>query len=85
MLLILVCSLNAGALESLEMSLRWNYLKLGTATFIEERRENEHRFEIIGKTAGPLRLVKNYDGRGLLVSEGQIAEYTLEGTDGGVD
>ena len=85
MLLILVCSLNAGALESLEMSLRWNYLKLGTATFIEERRENEHRFEIIGKTAGPLRLVKNYDGRGLLVSEGRIADYTLEGTDGGID
>ena len=32
-----------------------------------------------------MRLVKNYDGRGLLLRKGQVDDYTLEGTDGGVD
>ena len=75
----------ASALETVEMTLRWNFLKLGTVTFEQEFKDNQQRFEIIGKTAGPLRLVKNYDGRGLLLSKGQVDDYTLEGTDGGVD
>ena len=73
------------ALETTEMTLRWNFLKLASVTFEQEFKDNQQRFEIIGKTAGPLRLVKNYDGRGLLLREGRVDDYTLEGTDGGVD
>ena len=68
-----------------EMDLRWNYIKLGQVKFISSVGGGEERLEIIGKTAGPLRLVKNYDGRGLLVRKGAVESYTLEGTDGGVD
>ena len=67
------------------MTLRWNFLKLASVTFEQEFKDNQQRFEIIGKTAGPLRLVKNYDGRGLLLREGRVDDYTLEGIDGGVD
>ena len=73
------------ALETTEMTLRWNFLKLASVTFEQEFKDNQQRFEIIGKTAGPLRLVKNYDGRGLLLREGRVDDYTLEGTDGGVE
>jgi|MDTB01.1.fsa_nt_gb hypothetical protein len=82
-----MCSAFAGAAVShtWDMDLRWNYIKLGQVEFISTVGDGEERLEIIGKTAGPLRLVKNYDGRGLLVRKGAVDSYTLEGTDGGVD
>lgn len=83
----LMCSAAAGAAvnHTWDMDLRWNYIKLGQVKFISSSGDAEVRLEIIGKTAGPLRLVKNYDGRGLLVRNGAVDSYTLEGTDGGVD
>ena len=73
----------ASALETVEMTLRWN-LKLGTVTFEQEFKDNQQRFEIIGEQQA-VAMVKNYDGRGLLLRKGQVDDYTLEGTDGGVD
>ena len=83
-LLLTLLASAVAAVETLEMNLRWNFVKLASVTFYAEQKDNQQRFEIIGKTAGPLRLVKNYDGRGLLLREGSIDNYTLEGTDGGV-
>ena len=71
-LVMLAMACAASALETVEMTLRWNFLKLGTVTFEQEFKDNQQRFEIIGKTAGPLRLVKNYDGRGLLLRKGEL-------------
>jgi hypothetical protein len=83
----LMCSAVTGAAAELtwDMDLRWNFIKLGRVTFISSANGDEERLEIIGKTAGPLRLVKNYDGRGLLERNGAIDIYTLAGTDGGID
>jgi hypothetical protein len=83
----LMCSAVTGAAaeHTWDMDLRWNFIKLGRVTFISSAKGDDERLEIIGKTAGPLRLVKNYDGRGLLERNGGIDIYTLAGTDGGID
>ena len=75
----------AAAEHTWHMDLRWNFLKLGQVTFVASTTGDEERFEIIGRTAGPLRWVKNYDGRGLLERKGEREIYTLQGTDGGVN
>ena len=75
----------AAAEHTWYMDLRWNFLKLGQVTFVASTTDDEERFEIIGRTAGPLRWVKNYDGRGLLERKGEREIYTLQGTDGGVN
>lgn len=82
--LMLAAVAGAAAEHIWHMDLRWNFLKLGQVKFIAATTDSEERLEIIGKTAGPLRWVKNYDGRGLLERQGKHETYTLEGTDGGV-
>ena len=83
--LMFMAAAAAAAEHTWRMDLRWNFLKLGQVTFVVSTTGDEERLEIIGKTAGPLRWVKNYDGRGLLEREGEREIYTLQGTDRGID
>ena len=68
--------------RSLPFTLYWKKLRIAEMLFSVSG-ENDEYWKISGRTLGPLRLVKNYDGeaRQLYDTDGQ--KYSLEGRDQG--
>ena len=65
-----------------EFKLRWNKIKLGEMTFSVSAGEMLIS-RISGRTFGPLRLVKNYDGVATEVFQHRGSTYRLEGINSG--
>ena len=60
----------AAADHTWDMDLRWNFIKLGQVKFISSSKGEDEGLKIIGKTVGPLQLVRNHNGRERLEGTG---------------
>ena len=68
--------------RSLPFTLRWKKLRIAEMLFSISG-ENDEYWNISGKTLGPLRLVKNYEGEARQSYETDGHRYELEGLDNG--
>ena len=68
--------------RSLPFTLRWKKLRIAEMLFSISG-ENDEYWNISGKTLGPLRLVKNYEGEARQSYETDGHRYKLEGLDNG--
>ena len=77
--------LDSGGLDqnrSLSFTLRWKKLRIAEMLFSVSG-ENEEYWSISGRTLGPLRLVKNYEGEAIQSYDIDGEKYRLEGRDQG--
>ena len=68
--------------RSLLFTLRWKKLRVAEMLFSISG-ENDEYWEISGRTLGPLRLVKDYEGKAKQRYDADGQEYRLEGRDQG--
>ena len=68
--------------RSLTFTLRWKTLRIAEMLFSISG-ENDEYWKITGRTLGPLRLVKNYEGEARQRYDSNGQEYRLEGRDQG--
>ncbi len=68
--------------RSLSFTLRWKKLRIAEMLFSISG-ENDDYWNISGRTLGPLRLVKNYEGEARQIYEADVQKYRLEGLDQG--
>jgi hypothetical protein len=68
--------------RSLSFTLRWKKLRIAEMLFSIAGEDEEH-WEISGRTLGPLRLVKNYEGEAKQSYDTDIQKYMLVGSDQG--
>ena len=68
--------------RSLPFTLRWKKLRIAEMLFSISG-ENDEYWKISGRTLGPLRLVKNYEGEARLRYYANRQKYRLEGRDEG--
>ena len=68
--------------RSLPFTLQWKKLRIAEMLFSISG-ENDEYWKISGRTLGPLRLVKNYEGEARHRYDTDGQKYTLEGRDQG--
>ena len=67
---------------SISFSLRWSKIRIAEMSFSVTGENNEY-WNISGKTLGPLRLVKNYEGEASQSYDADEVKYRLDGRDQG--
>ena len=68
--------------RSVPFTLRWKKLRIAEMLFSISG-ENDEYWNISGRTLGPLRLVKNYEGEARQSYDTDVSKYRLEGRDQG--
>tara|TARA_B100000886_G_scaffold278076_1_gene202066 strand:+ start:201 stop:1094 length:894 start_codon:yes stop_codon:yes gene_type:complete len=68
--------------RSLPFTLRWKKLRIAEM-FFSISGDNDEYWKISGRTLGPLRLVKNYEGEAIQLHDTTGQKYRLEGRDQG--